>query len=257
MRPRAAILLAALFAAIHPAWAAEIDAGAAEPAAPPPTLDVLGLASIPGSLALTLTYTSRYVSRGFDFDRGRATPQAYLEYDHPAGYYAGVFATKTNYLDLKAEIDFSLGYRSSVGKFSYDVGLYYYYYPRTSHDLHVDYRELGFKAAYDFGFVSPDVEVYVSDDYFFGAGKSVFVTAGPDVPFLTDFTASARVGYLRVEDSAKFIYPNYLTWLFAIDKDFRGFTFGAQYSNTSISRRQCLGENVRGEKLLFRVAKSF
>lgn len=220
-------------------------------------IDVFGLFALPDDFSGTATYATRYVSRGFDLNGGRSTPQIFIEYDHPLGFYANVFASRARYFNLGAELDYNAGYRASAGKFSYDIGLYYYSYPGSPHDLHVNYRELGAKLAWDLGWVTPNLEAYVSDDYFFGAGKSIFVNAGPDVPLPLDLTLAARLGYLGVEDNAKFIYPNYFTWTFALSREIAGFVVALQYSNTTIERSECLGENVCADKFLVRVGKSF
>jgi uncharacterized protein (TIGR02001 family) len=220
-------------------------------------MDLFGLFVVPGNFNATATYATRYVSRGFDLNDGRPTPQIFVEFDHPLGLYVNVFATRTRYFNLGAELDYNTGYRATDGNFSYDIGFYYYSYPGSPHDLHVNYRELGAKFAWNLGWVAPSLEAYVSDDYFFGAGKSIFVNAGPDVPLPLDLTLSARLGYLGVEDNTKFIYPDYVTWTFALARKIADFDVALQYTNTTIERSQCLGQNVCGDKFLVRVSKPF
>jgi uncharacterized protein (TIGR02001 family) len=249
--------LLALTLLLRPFPANSEDQEAASLDAVPPQIDVLDWFSVPGEISGSVSFATHYVSRGFDTNRGRATPQFFVEYAHPDGYYGNFFATRMNYFGILAEMDFSTGYRSSVDDLSYDIGYYYYYYPNVPRELHVSYHEIGVKLAYDTGVISPFVEAYVSNDYFFGAGRSLFLNAGPDVKLPWDVQGALRIGHLFVEDKRKYVYPPYNVWLISLSKELFGLTFGAQYSAMTIKFDQCLYQNVCGNKFTFRVAKSF
>lgn len=227
-------------------------------AAAPPQIEMFDWFTIPGEINTTVTYTSRYISRGFDVNEGRATPQLYAEYDHPDGYYAGFFATRENYFGVRAEMDFSAGYRDVWDKLSYDIGYYYYYFPNVPRELHVSYHEIGLKLAYDTGiFLSPFVEGYISNDYFFGAGRSLFLNGGPDFKLPWDVLGSFRVGHLFIEDKRKYIYPPYNVWSASLSKELFGLSFGVQYSAMTVKFSQCLEQDACGNKFTFHVSKSF
>ena len=80
---------------------------------------------------------------------------------------------------MNAEIGNNLGYRGQNGRLNYDLGIYYYHYPGADHALHSNFGELGMKLSWGKTMVTPVVEMYVSNNYFFGAGKSPTV---PDAP---------------------------------------------------------------------------
>jgi hypothetical protein len=59
--------------------------------------------------------------------------------------------------------------------------------------------------------VTPVFEAYVSNNYFFGAGKSLIVWSGADFALPAGVTGGARIGYLAVTDNRAFMYPDYST----------------------------------------------
>jgi uncharacterized protein (TIGR02001 family) len=201
--------------------------------------------------------STKYLSRGLDISEGPPVPQAGFEYANSSGIYADGYAARIRYFGMNAEVDSNVGYRGSWGEINYDLGGYYYYYPGAASSLHSDFGELGAKLSWGKGRVVPILETYVSNNYFFGAGKSIFVWSGADFALPASAAASARVGYVAVENNRAFIYPDYLTWLLSAAKEFFGLTWSLQLTDTSMTRHDCTDGARCSMKFTVKIAKSF
>jgi uncharacterized protein (TIGR02001 family) len=89
-----------------------------------------------GHLTTTVTVASEYTTRGFRVSYGDPALQLTLNYDHPSGWFAGIFGTSTGGEFLEggfAEFDFYGGYGGKFGSSDvhYKVALYEYYYPNA------------------------------------------------------------------------------------------------------------------------------
>lgn len=84
------------------------------------------------SITAGATFASRYVSNGFEQTTGGAF-QPWIEAEY-MGFYLGFWASNTarSIVGSTVEVDVYLGYRGEVGKFSYDIGYYRYYYRNPS-----------------------------------------------------------------------------------------------------------------------------
>src|SRR5204862_6111516 len=82
---------------------------------------------------------SEYIFRGIAQTAGRPALQGGFDYAHASGFYLGTWASNISWLEdfgiynrSSLEWDFYGGYKSNFPgseDWSYDVGLYYYYYP--------------------------------------------------------------------------------------------------------------------------------
>jgi len=205
----------------------------------------------------TAAVATRYVSRGLDISQGPPVPQAGFEYANLLGLYVDGYAAKIRYFGMNAEIDGTVGYRGHDGRLNYDLGLYYSYYPGSDPALHSNFAELGTKFTWGKGPVVPVLEAYVSNNYFFGAGRSLFVWGGADFTLPADIVAGARIGHITVADNRAFVYPDYSTWLLSAAKQFAGFMFSLQLTDTSITRSECTNGSRCSAKLTLKIAKAF
>ena len=79
--------------------------------------------------------TSDYVSSGETQTDGGPALQPYVEVGFPSGFYLGVWASNVDFGDdNRAEIDLYAGFRNEVGRLSYDLSYYRYYYDATGFD---------------------------------------------------------------------------------------------------------------------------
>ena len=205
----------------------------------------------------TVTIATHYLSRGLDISNGPPAPQAGFEYSNPTGVYVDGYAAKIHYFGMNAEIDGTVGYRGHSGRLIYDWGLYYYYYPDSDPALHSNFAELGAKFAWGNGPVTPVLEAYVSNNYFFGAGKSLFVWGGADFACPAGIIAGARIGYITVEDNRAFIYPDYSTWMLSAAKQISSLTFSLQLTDSSMTRLECTDGDRCAAKLTLKITKAF
>jgi uncharacterized protein (TIGR02001 family) len=209
------------------------------------------------ALTATAAVATRYVSRGLDISDGPPVPQAGFEYARRDGWYLDGYAAKIRYFGMNAEIDAAVGYRGNRGPLNYDLGFYYYAYPRAAPTLHANYAELGAKLSWSGGRWVPVLELYVSNDYFFGSGKGLFVWSGVDVALPAAISASARIGRVAVEDNRAFIYPDYSTWLLSGTKSGFGLAWTLQLTDTSMTRHDCTDGARCAVKLTVKIARNF
>ena len=210
------------------------------------------------SWSATASLATRYISRGLDLTNGPFAPQVSGEYRFPGGWYVNAVATKIDYFHMNAEVGGNTGMRGSLGAVHYDLGLYYYDYPgRAGADLHASFAELGTRLSCGAGAMIPVLELFLSNDYFFGAGRSAFINGGIDVSLPGKITASARYGYTRVTDNVAFSYPNYTNWLLYAARSFDRWDLSAQLTDTSIDHHHCLDENRCSLKMTLRVTRNF
>lgn len=79
--------------------------------------------------------TSDYVSSGETQTDGGPALQPYVELGFASGFYLGVWASNVDFGDdNRAEIDLYAGFRNEVGRLSYDLAYYRYYYDATGFD---------------------------------------------------------------------------------------------------------------------------
>lgn|GEM_PF-2066405 len=206
-----------------------------------------------GSLAVA----SRYTSRGLDITDGILSPQAGIEYHTASGWYANEFVAKIRYFGMTVEADTNVGLRGTRGPLQYDLGLYYYAYPDAVHTLHSNFAEVGGRFTWAQGRVHPVLELYLSNNYFFGAGAGLFANTGADVTLPGQVALSARFGYVTVRDNKAFVYPDYTTWSIGLTRSFGAWDLSTQLTDTSMHRWQCLHEDRCDRKVALRIARNF
>jgi hypothetical protein len=107
------------------------------------------------------------------------------------------------------------------------------------------------------GPVTPVVALYVTPDYFFGAGKGRFVNAGLDFPLPRQWRGSAGDGFVTVDNNRAFAYPDYATWLVSATRSIGHWDLGAQINDTSMHRWHCLGEPRCSLALTLKLTRNF
>lgn len=102
------------------------------------------------------TLTSRYIASGIEQSKGAAI-QPWLEGDYNGFYFGawGSTVSKEIFGDDTYEVDLYAGYRNEIGKFSYDLSYWRYYYSDMDDGEHV-YRDvvltLGYAPTEEFSF---------------------------------------------------------------------------------------------------------
>jgi uncharacterized protein (TIGR02001 family) len=96
---------------------------------------VASAAAAQSSVSVGVALTSDYVSSGATQTDGGPALQPYVEVGFPSGFYLGVWASNVDFGDdNRVEIDLYAGFRNEVGRLSYDLSYYRYYYDGTGFD---------------------------------------------------------------------------------------------------------------------------
>lgn len=172
-----------------------------------------------------------YLFRGLSQTNRKPAVQPGIEYDHASGWYAGAWASNISWLSdastseaplsSSVELDFYTGFRGSFATdWSYDVGLYEYYYPG-------DYPA-GFTRPYTTeGYVSlgwKGVSLKYSHSFtnlfgFSDSKNSDYVDLSWNYEFSPSWTVSTHVGHQDVANTPGFAYYD---WKVGVGKSFDG-----------------------------------
>jgi uncharacterized protein (TIGR02001 family) len=230
-------------------------AQAADPLIALPTGD-----KIVGSAA----FTTQYYARGLrQTDEGTPAVQAGIEYDHSSGIYIGAWGSNVSEEVIGPgagiEIDFSAGYRGTIGqKFTYDVGVVYYYYPGYEGDLDADWIDGKVSVGYDFGFAQTALTVLATPEYQYESGDAVYIGADVTIPLGKSFAFFLHGGRQWIDDEVRFGYKDYWDYSVAVGTNLIGLDLKLAYIGTSLDEDEVpAGGGGEREAIVFTVSKSF
>lgn len=208
---------------------------------------------IPGEFSANVGFLTDYRFRGITQTDREPAVQGGFDWSHDSGVYIGTWASNVEFNDAHIEMDFYGGYANSVGAFSYDLGVIYYWYPGARRNQNFDFFEVAFGAGYDFDVAAVSASANYSPDNFGSSGDALFLEGGVDVPLPYDFSLGATLGYQIIDDEATFGVPDYLTWSIGLSKSFFGFDFALSYVDTD--EGSC--GNGCDATVIFSVSRSF
>jgi uncharacterized protein (TIGR02001 family) len=253
--------VAALAVTAAPAFAADMPVKAARvaPAAPPAW-----------DLAFGSAIASDYVWRGITQSNHKPSVAAYFEprynINKDLQLYAGVGGASISFPNrAAAEVDFYAGFRPTFGKFAFDFGAWYYYYP-GGQDFNVGtpqgplpngnfakenwsfvefYAKLNYALTDSLGlgafvYYSPNVLNTGADGVFFGGNaKYNFASFGPGIaPYI-----SAEIAYWSLGTSDPFYgnlaFKDYATWSVGVGWTWKVFTLDLRYTDTDLNKGDC------------------
>ena len=205
-----------------------------------------------------LTLVSDYVFRGASQSNEDPTVQAGLDYLHPAGVFAGVFAARTEFPENpfgsnpgNVELDAYLGYGRAVGRdWSWDVAALHYDFPNST-GFDYSYDELAanlhFRDILRFG-------ATVSNDA--GGGGASGWTAEVELrrPLGERFQASGSLGRYAFERAD---WPDYFYWDLGVSAVAGAFTFDLRYFDTDGDEAGFAGASLTGSRLVGSVSVGF
>ncbi|MEH6825659.1 MAG: TorF family putative porin [Motiliproteus sp.] len=159
--------------------------------------------------SITATLVSDYVYNGVSSTDGRPTLQASADWWSDAGVYAGVWGSGVNFNDgsnTRVELDYYVGYAGSINdSLGYDVGYAFYTYPGAADaGAEFDYGELYGSVTYN---EATTAKLYLSEEYFGNAGKSVLLELSHSLDLGNDFSltlAASQTSLLDEEGDAYF-----------------------------------------------------
>ena len=198
---------------------------------------------------------SDYVFRGTTQSNGGPSAGASVTAVWNNAFYLGLAGAAVdwprggtfNLSDPSAEIDFFGGMRASVGKWSFDVGAIYYYYP----------KEVVFQS--DFWEVYAIAKYAVSDQLIVGAsinyspdylnygmdgttGALSFAWTVPTSYADLSFFVSGDVGHVWLGESTVFGFvPDYTYWSAGLGWTWKNITLDLRYHDTDLSAGGCQG----------------
>ncbi len=221
--------------------ALSLPAAFAQTAPTAPTAPAAAPAPAPDhTFAYNVALSSQYLYRGLSQSNYRPALSAGVDYTHASGFYAGVWASSITWLrdfgasSSRVEVDTYLGYKQTVGDFTYDIGFLRYNYP----------------GSVTTGFTRPDTnEIYVAGTFkeytlkYSHGLSNVFGTADSKNTSYIDLTAAwpvadgltltAHVGRQGFKGPAK-SDASYTDWKLELAKDFGGGISGTiGYSGTN------------------------
>jgi uncharacterized protein (TIGR02001 family) len=155
---------------------------------------LLASAAVAADVSGSITLTSNYVSRGTAQNLpGGPSLQAYGEISHK-GFYASTFAATMDYDEGSTkELDFFVGYRKAVGKFSIDVSAANINYPDNPTAL--NFIEYGVKVDHPVGKGNVGVWVGYTNHYFNTYGKGTWTEAHASYPLTDKLTINGQVAH--------------------------------------------------------------
>jgi uncharacterized protein (TIGR02001 family) len=204
------------------------------------------------------TLVSDYVFRGASQSNGDPTLQGGVDYLHPGGMFAGVFAARTDFPANPfgsnpgdVELDAYVGYGRAVGRdWSWDVAALHYDFPdSTGFDYSYDElaANLHFRDALRLG-------ATVSNDA--GGGGAGGWTAEVELrrSLGKGFQASGSLGHYGFERAD---WPGYFYWDLGVSTVAGAFTFDLRYFDTDNDEAGFAGPELTGSRLVGSVSVGF
>ncbi|MEP6898671.1 MAG: TorF family putative porin [Rhodanobacter sp.] len=194
----------------------------------------------------SVSVVNDYLFRGLSQTNRKPALQPGIEYDDASGWYVGAWGSNVSWLsDLSTsdapvsssvELDFYTGYRGSFNAdWSYDIGLYEYYYPGTypagfTRPYTTEaYASLGWK-----GITLKYSHAFTNLFGFADSKNSDYVDLSWNYEFSPSWTLNTHVGHQDVSNTPGFAYYD---WKVGVTKAFaNGYTVALGYYDTNAAR---------------------
>lgn len=190
-----------------------------------------------------VTLVNDYLFRGLSQTNRKPAAQAGIEYDHSSGWYFGAWGSNVSWLSdasssttpisSSLEVDVYAGHRGSLGgDWTYDVGLYEYYYPGSYPSGFVlpytleGYAALGWKS------VSLKYSHAFTNLFGFADSKnSDYLDLSWNYEFVPNWLINAHVGHQTVKHNPGFSYTD---WKLGVTRNFEhGYSVSLGYYDTN------------------------
>lgn len=222
------------------------------------------MGDLPGEVSGEISLGTDYRFRGISQLDRSPTVQGGVEYGHPNGFYAGVWASNVAFSDGAIELDPYIGF---AGEFmdgaEFDVGVLYYGYPESSE---LDFWEFYSSVSY----LGVSFGVDYSPDYFAGTGRYFYVHGAYDMDLPGDFGLGFHIGsnifkntanlseFLEIDDvPGVSAGSTYLDWSITLSKSAFGIDWALAYVDTNLSESECFaGTKLCNATAVFSLTKS-
>lgn len=222
-------------------------------------------AASPHTVSANVALTSNYIYRGISQTFDRPAIQGGFDYSHSSGFYAGTWGSNisgSEFIDGSMELDLYAGYKKSLNAdFTLDVGLLQYMYPGAGAGI-VDYETTELYAAGTYKMVTLKYSHTLGD--FFGLPDSKgsgYLEANAAFDLGNDFGLILHAGHQAVKNYKPLDYTDFKI---GVTKAYKGYTFGAAYSNTNADSALYTYTNLGGKSvevangtLIVSVSRSF
>ncbi len=214
--------------------------------------------ALAGDFSGSLTVTSDYVFRGISQSNTNPTVYGSLDYAHPSGFFAGMFAAVIDYPDTpfspdtgQAELDLFVGFSAPIGRdFEWDISLIHYQYFETEAS-NTGYQELAANLHYRdiarFG-------VAVSDDAARGDSDGYVAELELSQPFAERYQVSGTIGRYSLETR---YWDSYVYWDFGVSAVFEPVTLDVRYYDTSHDAVTVAGERLTEGRIVGSISIGF
>jgi uncharacterized protein (TIGR02001 family) len=205
-----------------------------------------------------LTLTSDYVFRGASQSNEDPTVQAGLDYAHPGGVFAGVFAAHTDFPENSfgsnpgsVELDAYLGFSHEIGRdWSWDVAAIHYDFPDST----------GFDYSYD----ELAANLHFRDVLRLGATASDDASAGGASGWTAEmelrqslgdrYQVSGTLGHYEFERTD---WDDYLYWDLGVSAVAGPVTFDLRYFDTTDDDAGFAGRQLTGSRVVGSISVGF
>ena len=189
-------------------------------------------------IAFGATATSNYISRGQTQTLNDPAIQGFSEITG-GQFYFGSFISNANFGTPDTEIDLSVGWRPTVGNFSFDFGAVEYLYVV---DSDTSYPELYGFAKYKVNDTfNVGTKLYYAPDYSQLGFSALYAEGNTTVSLPNNFSFSGALGVQTFATTGR---PDYLTWNAGFGYTWRSLTFDVRYWDTDLSTGECAITNV-------------
>ncbi len=214
--------------------------------------------ALAGDFSGSLTLTSDYVFRGISQSNTNPTVYGSLDYAHPSGFFAGLFAAAIDYPDTpfkadtgQAELDFFVGFSGPVGRdFEWDISLIHYQYFEAESSNN-GYQELAVNLHYR---DVARIGVAASDDAALGGSDGWVAELELSQPFAGRFQASGTVGRYSMDHP---YWDSYVYWDLGVSAVFEPVTLDLRYYDTSHDAITIAGERLTEGRIVGSISIGF
>lgn len=200
--------------------------------------------TVAGNAGLFSDYRFRGMSQT---DYGPAF-QGGIDIAHSSGFYVGNWNSNVEqllYNGASLEMDFYGGYKGSTGGLGYDIGLIYYYYPKTGSagTTKIDNTEI--YAGASFGPLTAKY-FHATSDFFGipGSKNSYYLDVGASFDLGAGLGVNAHVGYQKVKGLPGGAIDDNTDYRIGVTKDVSGWVFGAAFVGNSEKEFAFTGNSI-------------
>ncbi len=209
-------------------------------------------------ISAQVSFVSDYVFRGISQTLGDPAVQAGLDFAHPSGFFAGLWASNVDFVPADdpddgadLEMDYLIGYWHEFGEhWSADVSLVHYAYPGTAPGMEYDYSELLLSAHYRW----LSATIAYSNDVFAMKEEGTSYQLSGEYSFGTLVNVSASAGYYDLSDAYGTSYAFHQVGL---SKALGPVTLELTYHDTNGNGEMLFGPDIAQGRTVLTISTSF